>query len=299
MNMTDLLKKYDYCPDKVAIDHGLEIIVKNADSMLSPEVLKDCLSMIDLTSLKTEDTPASITRMVEKVNAFKDAYPAYPLPASICVYPNFAATVKAARTCPDVHVTVVSACFPSSQSFLEVKLKECELAVQEGADEVDIVLSLSAFLSEDYDAASDEIKAVREIVDRVAASQGRSVTLKVILETGLLLKHELIARASFLAMEAGADFIKTSTGKVSVNATPAAAYVMCQCIAKYYEKTGRKVGFKPAGGISTSLDAVCYYSIVSTILGKEWLDKSLLRFGVSRLANTVLSDIEQCTVNYY
>lgn len=297
--MTDLLKKYDYCPDKVAIDHGLEIIVKNADSMLSPEVLKDCLSMIDLTSLKTEDTPASITRMVEKVNAFKDAYPAYPLPASICVYPNFAATVKAARTCPDVHVTVVSACFPSSQSFLEVKLKECELAVQEGADEVDIVLSLSAFLSEDYDAASDEIKAVREIVDRVAASQGRSVTLKVILETGLLLKHELIARASFLAMEAGADFIKTSTGKVSVNATPAAAYVMCQCIAKYYEKTGRKVGFKPAGGISTSLDAVCYYSIVSTILGKEWLDKSLLRFGVSRLANTVLSDIEQCTVNYY
>ena len=297
--MTDLLKKYDYCPDKVAIDHGLEIIVKNADSMLSPEVLKDCLSMIDLTSLKTEDTPASITRMVEKVNAFKDAYPAYPLPASICVYPNFAATVKAARTCPDVHVTVVSACFPSSQSFLEVKLKECELAVQEGADEVDIVLSLSAFLSEDYDAASDEIKAVREIVDRVAASQGRSVTLKVILETGLLLKHELIARASFLAMEAGADFIKTSTGKVSVNATPAAAYVMCQCIAKYYEKTGRKVGFKPAGGISTSLDAVGYYSIVSTILGKEWLDKSLLRFGVSRLANTVLSDIEQCTVNYY
>ena len=297
--MTDLLKKYDYCPDKVAIDHGLEIIVKNADSMLSPEVLKDCLSMIDPTSLKTEDTPASITRMVEKVNAFKDAYPAYPLPASICVYPNFAATVKAARTCPDVHVTVVSACFPSSQSFLEVKLKECELAVQEGADEVDIVLSLSAFLSEDYDAASDEIKAVREIVDRVAASQGRSVTLKVILETGLLLKHELIARASFLAMEAGADFIKTSTGKVSVNATPAAAYVMCQCIAKYYEKTGRKVGFKPAGGISTSLDAVCYYSIVSTILGKEWLDKSLLRFGVSRLANTVLSDIEQCTVNYY
>lgn len=299
MNMTDLLKKYDYCPDKVAIDHGLEIIVKNADSMLSPEVLKDCLSMIDLTSLKTEDTPASITRMVEKVNAFKDAYPAYPLPASICVYPNFAATVKAARTCPDVHVTVVSACFPSSQSFLEVKLKECELAVQEGADEVDIVLSLSAFLSEDYDAASDEIKAVRETVDRVAASQGRSVTLKVILETGLLLKHELIARASFLAMEAGADFIKTSTGKVSVNATPAAAYVMCQCIAKYYEKTGRKVGFKPAGGISTSLDAVCYYSIVSTILGKEWLDKSLLRFGVSRLANTLLSDIEQCTVNYY
>lgn len=297
--MTDFLKKYGYCPDKIAIDHGLEIIVKNADNLLSPEVLKSCLSMIDLTSLKTDDTPESIERLVGKVNAFKESFPAYPLPASICVYPNFARIVKAARTCDDVHVTVVAACFPSSQSFLEVKLKECELAVLDGADEVDIVLSLGAFLSGDYETAGNEIRAVREVIDRAAASQGRKVTLKVILETGLILKHELIADASFLAMESGADFIKTSTGKVTVNATPAAAYVMCQCIAKYYEKTGRRVGFKPAGGISTSLDAVCYYSIVSTLLGKEWLDKSLFRFGVSRLANTVLSDIEQRTVNYY
>ncbi|HIS22262.1 MAG TPA: deoxyribose-phosphate aldolase [Candidatus Cryptobacteroides intestinipullorum] len=297
--MTDFLKKYGYCPDKIAIDHGLEIIVKNADNLLSPEVLKSCLSMIDLTSLKTDDTPESIERLVGKVNSFKESFPAYPLPASICVYPNFAGIVKAARTCDDVHVTVVAACFPSSQSFLEVKLKECELAVLDGADEVDIVLSLGAFLSGDYETAGNEIRAVREVIDRAAASQGRKVTLKVILETGLILKHELIADASFLAMESGADFIKTSTGKVTVNATPAAAYVMCQCIAKYYEKTGRRVGFKPAGGISTSLDAVCYYSIVSTLLGKEWLDKSLFRFGVSRLANTVLSDIEQRTVNYY
>ena len=297
--MTDFLKKYGYCPDKIAIDHGLEIIVKNADNLLSPEVLKSCLSMIDLTSLKTDDTPESIERLVGKVNAFKESFPAYPLPASICVYPNFAGIVKAARACDDVHVTVVAACFPSSQSFLEVKLKECELAVLDGADEVDIVLSLGAFLSGDYETAGNEIRAVREVIDRAAASQGRKVTLKVILETGLILKHELIADASFLAMESGADFIKTSTGKVTVNATPAAAYVMCQCIAKYYEKTGRRVGFKPAGGISTSLDAICYYSIVSTLLGKEWLDKSLFRFGVSRLANTVLSDIEQRTVNYY
>ena len=297
--MTDLLKKYDYAPDKVAIDHALEIIAKNADSVMSQDVLKECLSMIDLTSLRTEDTPASITKLVEKVNAFHESFPGYALPASICVYPNFAGVVKAAKKCDDVHVTVVSACFPSSQSFLEVKLKECEMAVINGADEVDIVLSLSAFLSGDYEAAGNEIKAVRQTVDAAAAAQGRKVTLKVILETGLLISHELIARASFLAMESGADFIKTSTGKVSVNATPAAAYVMCQCIAKYYEKTGRKVGFKPAGGISTSLDAVCYYSIVSTLLGKEWLDKSLFRFGVSRLANTVLSDIEQRTVNYY
>ena len=297
--MTDLLKKYDYAPDKVAIDHALEIIAKNADSVMSQDVLKECLSMIDLTSLKTEDTPASITKLVEKVNAFHESFPGYSLPASICVYPNFAGVVKAAKKCDDVHVTVVSACFPSSQSFLEVKLKECEMAVCNGADEVDIVLSLSAFLSGDYEAAGNEIKAVRQTIDAAAAAQGRKVTLKVILETGLLISHELIAQASFLAMESGADFIKTSTGKVSVNATPAAAYVMCQCIAKYYEKTGRKVGFKPAGGISTSLDAVCYYSIVSTVLGKEWLDKSLFRFGVSRLANTVLSDIEQRTVNYY
>ena len=297
--MTDLLKKYDYAPDKVAIDHALEIIAKNADSVMSQDVLKECLSMIDLTSLRTEDTPASITKLVEKVNAFHGSFPGYALPASICVYPNFAGVVKAAKKCDDVHVTVVSACFPSSQSFLEVKLKECEMAVCNGADEVDIVLSLSAFLSGDYEAAGNEIKAVRQTIDAAAAAQGRKVTLKVILETGLLISHELIAQASFLAMESGADFIKTSTGKVSVNATPAAAYVMCQCIAKYYEKTGRKVGFKPAGGISTSLDAVCYYSIVSTLLGKEWLDKSLFRFGVSRLANTVLSDIEQRTVNYY
>ena len=297
--MENLLKEYGYAPDKEAIDHGLEMIAANAETMMSAQVLKDCLSMIDLTSLKTEDTPASITALVEKVNGFSKEFPGYPLPASICVYPNFAPVVKSAKTCDNVHITVVSACFPSSQSFLEVKLKECELAVLGGADEVDIVLALNSFLGGDQDAAGNEIKAVHRTIDEAAASQGRKVTLKVILETGLLLKHELIAAASFLAMESGADFIKTSTGKTSINATPAAAYVMCECIAKYYEKTGRKVGFKPAGGISTSLDAVCYYSIVSAILGKEWLDKSLLRFGVSRLANTVLSDIEQRTVNYF
>ncbi len=297
--MENLLKEYGYAPDKEAIDHGLEMIAANAETMMSAQVLKDCLSMIDLTSLKTEDTPASITALVEKVNGFSKEFPGYPLPASICVYPNFAPVVKSAKTCDNVHITVVSACFPSSQSFLEVKLKECELAVLGGADEVDIVLALNSFLGGDQDAAGNEIKAVRRTIDEAAASQGRKVTLKVILETGLLLKHELIAAASFLAMESGADFIKTSTGKTSINATPAAAYVMCECIAKYYEKTGRKVGFKPAGGISTSLDAVCYYSIVTAILGKEWLDKSLLRFGVSRLANTVLSDIEQRTVNYF
>ena len=297
--MTDYLKKYGYMPDKEAIDRALDMIAANIDNVTSHKVLKDCFSMMDLTSLRTEDTVESVSKLVEKVNAFHKNFPEYPLPASICIYPNFAGTVKEVKTEDEVHITAVAACFPTSQSYLEVKVRECELAVENGADEIDIVLALNHFLAGDYEKTSEEIRAVREAIDRVAASRGRQVHLKVILETGLLLKHEAIAAASFLAMEAGADFIKTSTGKVSVNATPAAAYVMCECIAKYHEATGRKVGFKPAGGISTSLDAVSYYSIVSSILGKDCLNKELFRFGVSRLANSILSDLEQRTVSYF
>ena len=297
--MTDYLKKYGYMPDKEAIDRALDMVAANIDNVISQKVLKDCFSMMDLTSLRTEDTVESVSKLVEKVNAFHKNFPEYPLPASICIYPNFARTVKEVKTEDEVHITAVAACFPTSQSYLEVKVRECELAVENGADEIDIVLALNHFLAGDYEKTSEEIRAVREAIDRVAASQGRKVHLKVILETGLLLKHEAIAAASFLAMEAGADFIKTSTGKVNVNATPAAAYVMCECIAKYYGATGRKVGFKPAGGISTSLDAVSYYSIVSSILGKDWLNKELFRFGVSRLANSILSDLEQRTVSYF
>lgn len=254
--------------------------------------------MMDLTTLRTDDTPASVAKLVTKVNAFQQGYPEWPLPASVCVYSNFASVVARERAC-DFNITVVSACFPSSQSFLEVKLKECELAVEQGADEVDIVLALNSFLAEDYEAASEEIRQIRACIDAVAARQGRKVHLKVILETGLLRTPEKIANASFLAMEAGADFIKTSTGKVDVNATPAAAYVMCECIAKYHEVTGKKIGFKPAGGISSAADALCYYSIVSTVLGKEWLNKELFRFGVSRVANSILSAVEQKTVSYF
>lgn len=254
--------------------------------------------MMDLTTLKTDDTPASVTKLVNKVNSFKESYPEWPLPASLCVYPNFASVVRDARKC-DVNITVVSACFPSSQSFLEVKLRECELAVEQGADEVDIVLALNAFLAGDYETAAEEIRQVRKCIDAVAARQGRQVHLKVILETGLLRTSENIANASFLAMEAGADFIKTSTGKVDVNATPASAYVMCECIARYHETTGKKIGFKPAGGISSAADALCYYSIVSTLLGKEWLNKDLFRFGVSRVANSLLSAVEQKTVSFF
>lgn len=296
--MAEYLTKYGYAPDQEAMGRALELIASNLDKLASEQVYKDCFSMMDLTTLKTDDTPASVTKLVNKVNSFREAYPEWPLPASVCVYPNFAATVKEARTC-DFNITVVSACFPSSQSFLEVKLRECELAVEQGADEVDIVLALNAFLAGDYETAAEEIRQVRACIDKVAEKQGRKVHLKVILETGLLRKPEAIAEASFLAMEAGADFIKTSTGKVDVNATPAAAYVMCECIAKYYEATGKKIGFKPAGGISSAADALCYYSIVSTILGKEWLNKELFRFGVSRVANNLLAAVEQKTVSFF
>ena len=294
----EYLEKYAYTPDKEAIGRAIEMIAANMDNIASEQVYKDCFSMMDLTTLKTDDTPASVVKLVDKVNAFQDLYPEWPLPASVCVYSNFAETVKDART-KDFNITVVSACFPSSQSFLEVKLKECEMAVEKGADEVDIVLALNSFLAGDYERAADEIRQIRRVIDQVAQSQGRKVHLKVILETGLLRTPERIAQASFLAMEAGADFIKTSTGKVDVNATPVAAYVMCECIAKYHAITGKKIGFKPAGGISSAADALCYYSIVASVLGKEWLNKELFRFGVSRVANSILSAVEQKTVSYF
>ncbi|MBE6251704.1 MAG: deoxyribose-phosphate aldolase [Bacteroidales bacterium] len=292
----DYLGKYGYAPDMEKMGRALEIIAANLDNVASEQVYKDCFSMMDLTTLKTDDTPASVCRLVAKVNAFQESYPEWPLPASVCVYSNFAAVVDAHRKA-DFNITVVSACFPSSQSFLEVKLRECELAVQQGADEVDIVLALNKFLAEDYESAAEEIRQVRACIDR--AANGRNVHLKVILETGLLRTPDNIAKASFLAMEAGADFIKTSTGKVDVNATPMAAYVMCECIAKYYAATGKKIGFKPAGGISSAADALCYYSIVSSVLGKDWLTKDLFRFGVSRVANSLLAAVEQKTVAYF
>ena len=162
---------------------------------------------------------------------------------------------------------------------------------------MDIVLALNAFLAEDYARAAEEIRAVRETIDEAGA--GREVHLKVILETGLLKSPEAIAAASFLAMESGADFIKTSTGKVEINATPMAAYVMCECIRAYEKQTGRRIGFKPAGGMKTAADTVLYYSIVKTVLGQDWLNRKLLRFGVSRVANSILSAVEQKTVNFF
>ena len=297
--MESLFVKYGYTPDEEKIAKRLDAVAANIDNVTTNEVLKDCMSIMDLTTLRTEDTPASVEKLVGKVNSFKVDYPEYPLPASVCVFSNFASVVRDTLTDGNVHVTAVSGCFPTSQSFLEVKVKECEMAVEAGADEIDIVLALNSFMTGDFVSARKEIRAMREAIDQTAAKLGKKVVLKVILETGLLVSPQKIADASFLAMEEGADFIKTSTGKVSVNATPMAAYVMCECIKAFYEKTGRKVGFKAAGGISTAKDAVCYYSIVKTILGQEWLNKNLFRFGVSRLANSLMSAIEQKTVSYF
>ena len=297
--MEELFTKYSYTPDKEAIAKHLNLLASNIEQVVSEKVLKECFSIMDLTTLSTKDTVASVKKLADKVPAFKKTYPDWPLPASVCVYPNFAPVVKQALEGTDVHVTTVAGCFPTSQSFLEVKLHEIEMAVRGGADEIDIVLALNTFLAGDFYTAGLEILESRKLIDKVASELGRKVVLKVILETGLLVSHEAIANASFLAMENGADFIKTSTGKVEVNATPVAAYVMCECIKKYYEATGRKVGFKAAGGISSAMDAVCYYSIVSSILGREWLNKDLFRFGVSRLANQLLSAVEQKTVTFF
>lgn len=253
--------------------------------------LTDILGMIDLTSLTVSDTPSDIASMVGKVNDFRSRFPDYPVPASVCVYPNFAATVASLRADKALHVTVVGGTFPASQSFLEVKTLECTMAVRSGADEVDIVLPLNSFL----DGRPEEIMEIGLAV----RAERKDTVLKVILETGVLESDTLIREASFLAMESGADFIKTSTGKTAVSATPRAAETMCGCIAEYFRMTGRKVGFKAAGGISKSEDALVYYDIVSDILGDGWLDKRHFRFGASRLANNILSELEGREVKYY
>lgn len=295
----DYLSKYGYRPSEESIGENLEHLAGTLDSLGSVETYKTLFSTMDLTTLKSGDTDASVSKLVAKVTRLQEEYPDYPLPASICVYPNFGGVVRAQRCSEELHVTTVASCFPSTQSFQEVKVMECRMAVQGGADEVDIVLPLAEFLAGNYDRAREEMREMIDAMRDEAAKAGRAVIVKVILETGELKTPENIAVASFLAMEAGADFIKTSTGKVEVNATPTAAYVMCSCIKKFYEQTGRKVGFKAAGGISTAKDALCYWAIVSSILGREWLNKELFRLGVSRLGNSLMSAIEQKTVVFF
>ncbi len=289
--MAKIYEKYGFNPDKELIEKELECIKAEVPANMNKENISKCLGLIDLTSLHTSDTEEFIVKFTEKVNGFKAAYPELPLSASICVYPNFAKTVRRTLKEKGVGITTVAGCFPSSQSFIDVKALEVRHAVEDGATEIDIVLPHSTFVAGDYEATAKEIAALREVA-------GKQL-LKVILESGLLGSAESIADASFLSLENGADFIKTSTGKEKPAATPEAAVVMCKCLKAYYEKTGLKKGFKPAGGISTTEDAILYLSIVRHILGEEWLTPELFRIGASSLANNLLSSLAGSTVKYF
>lgn len=249
----------------------------------TPEVLRELLSTVELTTLTVTDSQESVMRFTEKVNAFAEAHPDLPNLATICVYPNFAKTVSETLSVEGVEVACVSGGFPSSQTFQEIKVAETALALHEGATEIDMVLSVGAFLEGDYETCADEIAEMKAVCGEY--------DLKVILETGALQTAENIKRASILSIYAGADFIKTSTGKISVSATPEAAYVMCQTIKEYFQETGVRIGFKAAGGVSTVDDALTYYTIVRELLGKEWLDENLFRIGTSRLANLLVQAI--------
>ena len=260
------------------------LIEKKVPENNTEEVKKFLFNCIDLTTLNTTDSDESVMRFTEKVNRFDDEFPDLKNVAAICVYPNFAQVVKDTLEVEGINIACVSGGFPSSQTFTEVKIAETAMALADGADEIDIVIPVGAFLSGDYETMCEEIMELKETC--------KEHHLKVILETGALKTASNIKKASILSMYSGDDFIKTSTGKQQPAATPEAAYVMCQAIKEYYEQTGNKVGFKPAGGINTVNDALIYYTIVKEVLGKEWLSNELFRLGTSRLANLLLSEIK-------
>ena len=254
-------------------------------------VKKFLLNSVELTTLKTDDSEDSVMRFVEKVNKFDDVYPELGHVATVCVYPCFASICHDMLENEEVEIACVAACFPSSQSFIEVKIAETALALKDGATEIDIVQSVGKFLAGDYETVADEIAELKEVCGERK--------LKVILETGCLKTASNIKKASILAMYAGADYIKTSTGKLEPAATPEAAYVMCQAIKEYYEETGIQIGFKPAGGMKTVEDALKYYTIVKEVLGEQWLNNTMLRLGTSSLANKLLSDIQGETIQFF
>lgn len=268
-----------------------KIINKYVAENNNKKVKKLLFNCIDLTTLKTEDSEESVLKFTERVNDFEDQYPDLKNVAAICVYPNFAKIVSQSLEVEEVGIACVSGGFPSSQTFTEVKVAETALALADGATEIDIVIPVGKFLSGDYEGMCDEIEEIKSVCG--------DHHLKVILETGSLKSAENIMKASILAMYSGADFIKTSTGKQEPAATPEAAYVMCKAIKAYYEKTGRKVGFKPAGGINCVNDALLYYTIVKEVLGEEWLNNKLFRIGTSRLANLLLSEIVDEEVKFF
>lgn len=259
------------------------ILDKSLKDNMNVDVYKFLFNCIDLTTLQATDSPQSVADFTERVNAFDAEHPEMKNVAAICVYPNFAPIVRAVLEVSSVDIACVSGGFPSSQTFPEVKIAETALAVEGGADEIDIVMNVGNFLDGDYEEVCDEIAELKHSC--------RDARLKVILETGALKTAENMRAASVLAMYSGADFIKTSTGKEYPGASLEAAYVMCQCIKEYYEQTGRMVGFKPAGGVRSAHDAVAYYCIVREVLGEKWLTNEFFRIGASGLANNLLGEI--------
>lgn len=266
--------------DDAAVQAAVEkILSEHYEENLTPEVYQFLLNCVDLTTLGTDDSERSVAQFVQRVNDFDENYPQYKNVAAICVYSNFATVVRSTLEVSDVNIAVCSACFPSSQAHIETKIAETALAIEDGTDEVDIVLNVGYMRDEAYEELCDEISEIKNCMG--------DHHLKVILETGLLKTAEKIRNASILSMYAGADFIKTSTGKVYSGATLEAAYVMCQSIKEYYEKTGNVVGFKASGGIRSTEDAVKYYTVVKEVLGEEWLTNERFRIGASSLANAL------------
>ena len=292
MEYANHLKEYAPAPSEARVAEEVarmrEIAVRNHNK----EVYKFCYSAIDLTTLSCNDSVESVTEFARKTVEFNRIFPDVPNVASICIYPSFVETVGLAVDGTPMRITSVAGGFPAAQTFLEVKALEVAMAIENGADEVDIVLNVGRMLTGEYDEAANEVEVIRSEMDR-------DVVLKVIIESGALKTPGLIRDASLLSMLAGADFVKTSTGKIDVAATPEAAVVMCLAIKDFYEKTGRKVGFKAAGGVRTPEDAALYYTIVEEILGKEWLTTDLFRIGASSAANNLLTAIQGETVRYY
>ena len=277
--------------DDAVVAAEVKKIVEKAGQYANSDVYQFLFSSIDLTTLSTTDTQTSVAQFVKRVNDFDNDYPQFKNVAAICVYSNFAEIVRSNLEVSGVDIAVVAGGFPSSQTFTEVKVADAALAVAGGANEVDIVMNLGYYLDNNYAELSDEIIEIKHAI--------RDAKLKVILETGALKSAEDIKRASILSLYSEADFIKTSTGKIYPGASLEAAWVMCQCIKEYYEKTGRKVGFKAAGGIRTTEEAVQYYAIVKEVLGDEWLNQDLFRIGASSLANSLLSSMLGEEIKYF
>ena len=267
------------------------IITEKVPQNDTQEVKKFLMGSIELTTMKTTDSDVSVMEFTERVNRFDQEYPALPHVATICVYPCFAAIVNDTLEVDGVEIACVSGSFPSSQALIEVKIAETALAIKDGATEIDIVMPVGKFLQGDYEGVADDISELKAVCGDKA--------MKVILETGCLRNAADINKASIISMYAGADYIKTSTGKEKISATPEAAYVMCQAIKEYYDETGIQIGFKPAGGINTVMDAITYYTIVKEVLGEKWLTNKWFRLGTSRLANLLLSELEGHDVKFF